>query len=129
MPSEVPFPNQEKYEVEKGRANENFVNYEGWVSGKTLAISRRCTFSMEERVNYQEVGIDKMASDYQEISKPNWIIPATIRKLGWQATLSATRILASDRVANFKIRLCTRILKSSLQGGRASFFFFFFLSS
>ena len=51
MPSEVPFPNQEKYEVEKGRANEKIlVNYEGWVSGKTLAISRRCAFSMEERV-------------------------------------------------------------------------------
>ena len=50
MPSEVPFPNQEKYEVEKGRANENFVNYEDWVSGKTLAISRRCAFLMEERV-------------------------------------------------------------------------------
>ena len=65
-----------------------------------------------------------MASDYQEISKPNWMIPATIRKLGWQATPRATRILTSDRVAYFKIRLCTRILKSPLQGGRASFFFF-----
>lgn len=50
MPSEVPFPNQEKYELEKGRANENFVNYEGWVSGKTLVISRSCAFSMEELV-------------------------------------------------------------------------------
>lgn len=52
------------------------------------------------------------------------MIPATIRKLGWQATPRATRILTSDRVAYFKIRLCTRILKSPLQGGRASFFFF-----
>ena len=61
-----------------------------------------------------------MASDHQEISKPNW---KSIRKLGWQATPSATRILTSDRVAYFKIRLCTHILKSPLQGGRASFFF------
>lgn len=50
MPSEVPFPNQKKYELDKGRANENFVNYEGWVSGKTLVISRSCAFSMEELV-------------------------------------------------------------------------------
>ena len=52
------------------------------------------------------------------------MIPASIRKLGWQATPSATRILAGDKVAYFKIRLCTRILKSPLLGGRASFLFF-----
>ena len=34
-----------------------------------------------------------------------------------------------EKLRFFKIRLCTRILKSSLQGGRAFFFFFFFLSS
>ena len=57
------------------------------------------------------------------------MIPATIRKLGWQATPSATRILTSDRVAYFKIRLCTHILADNNLLYKADELLFFFPSS
>lgn len=69
MPSEVSFPNQEKYELKKGvlRKTLSAMRVGLW---KDVGNYEKLRFS-SGRARYQEVGIANMASDYQELGKTN----------------------------------------------------------
>ena len=67
MPSEVPFPNQEKYELEETRSKEDIVSYEEQGLWKEAGDNEK----FNGGARYPEVGIANMASENRDISKAN----------------------------------------------------------
>ncbi|XP_022787244.1 protein eyes shut-like [Stylophora pistillata] len=59
MPSEVPFPNQEKYELKETRSKEDIVSFEELGLWKATGNNEKS----KGGARYQEVGIANMASD------------------------------------------------------------------
>lgn len=70
MPSEVSFPNPEKYELKEAHCKEDIISYEELGVWKNADGDDKFHFS-DEAVRYHEVGIHNMAADYQEMGNPN----------------------------------------------------------
>ena len=70
MPSEVSFPNPEKYELKEAHCKEDIISYEELGVWKNADGDDKFHFS-DEAVRYHEVGIHNMSADYQEMGKPN----------------------------------------------------------
>ena len=66
MPSEVSFPNPEKYELKEAHCKEDIISYEELGVWKNADSNDKFHFS-----NGAEVGIHNMAADYQEMGNPN----------------------------------------------------------
>ncbi|PFX16669.1 Neurogenic locus notch-like protein 2 [Stylophora pistillata] len=65
MPSEVAFPNQEKYELKDARSKEDIVSFEELGLWKEAGDNEK----FHGGARYQEVGIANMATDDQDIGK------------------------------------------------------------
>ena len=70
MPSEVSFPNPEKYELKEAHCKEDIISYEELGVWKNADSNDKFHFS-NGAVRYHEVGIHNMAADYQEMGNPN----------------------------------------------------------
>ena len=70
MPSEIAFPNPEKYELKEAQCKEEIISYEEIGIWQDTVHYEKLHFSNGES-RYQEVGIPNDAADYQNIDKPN----------------------------------------------------------
>lgn len=70
MPSDVSFPDREKYELKEARCKEDIISYEELGVWKNDDSNDKFHFS-NGAVRYHEVGIHNMAADYQEMGNPN----------------------------------------------------------
>nr|XP_058945176.1 von Willebrand factor D and EGF domain-containing protein-like [Pocillopora verrucosa] len=70
MPSDVSFPDREKYELKEVHCKEDIISYEELGVWKNADSNDKFHFS-NGAVRYHEVGSHNMAADYQEMGNPN----------------------------------------------------------